>query len=677
MAEVKVGLIVDTASGEVRMAQFAKSSKSAFNKVGRNGTSAFNKIGRGVGSTFKKLTSLKGLLVSIGGLYVFKRIAESFVEAASATENYGVRLKHLLGSQMEGNRLFKELGEYASRVPFAYEKIMDAGVQLSGVMKGGVNEIKEWLPLIGDLAAVSGLTIEKTTEQVVRMYSAGAGAADLFRERGITAMLGFKAGATYTVEETRKRMKEEWGKMGSQFRGATGDLALTWKGTLSMFGDLWFQFRTKVMGSGVFDFIKAGANEVLKTVQNLNTEGTLDVWAAAISDKAIGAIQMLVSVSARLPGVWYTVLEVMTTVGAGVIKVFNGILWVMEKFYKALALIPKFGAPYRELAGDIGAVRGELGKTGDELADNALKHHASAVASEVWRDKTVAALEAVRVKALETSQATASVVLGGGAGASPTTPPLLTPEAIAEAKSALANLEAPEGEGVDDVFARAKLEYDTKLEALKNYHGEKLTLMAAAGANEATLVRAQADMEIAFAKKKKEFSLGAAGAMAGGVSNILQNLMVATGSKNKAMFKAMKAFSIAEAIISTAAGAARAFKDVPYPFNFVASASIIAAGMAQVKKISSTQPGSAGGAISAGGAATPSYGGGSATAYPVPERQEQGRGTQTVNVSIYALDPANVDMLAITENSIIPAFEKLSGEMDVELNIKVVERESI
>ena len=140
------------------------------------------------------VTMVTGAVTALAGGLGLIYLSSSFLEAARESEGFRVRLNATLGSVEEGGRLFQEMSDYAASVPFQYNEIMSAATSLSGVMKGGVDEIKQWMPMIGDLAAVSGLTIEETTSQIVRMYSAGAGAADLFRERGVLAMMGFEAG---------------------------------------------------------------------------------------------------------------------------------------------------------------------------------------------------------------------------------------------------------------------------------------------------------------------------------------------------------------------------------------------------------------------------------------------------------------------------------------------------
>jgi len=260
----------------------------------------FNRVRARMKSLTSSVFSLKTGLVGLGAALGGGALAKSFIDAARETENYQVRLKILLGSQKEGNRLFKEMSDYAGRVPFEYNEIMGAATQLAGILKGGVDEITQWMPLIGDLAAASGLGIRETTEQVSRMLSAGAASADLFRERGILSMLGFQAGVSYSAEETRKQLLQEWKKADSQFAGATGEMAKTWDGMMSMLSDAWFQFRQMVMESGVFDGLKAGIQGVLNKIAELKKSGRLADLAKGFGENIMSGIK---TVLGALPGI--------------------------------------------------------------------------------------------------------------------------------------------------------------------------------------------------------------------------------------------------------------------------------------------------------------------------------------------------------------------------------------
>jgi len=234
---------------------------------------------------------------------------KTLIDVGAKTESLKLRMSSLLGSVAEGNRVFKDMSDFAGKVPFAYEDIMEASTQLSGVLKGGAAEIKATMPMIADLAAVSGLSIQQTTDQVSRMYSAGAGAADLFREKGINAMLGFKSGVAVSAEETKKKLIEAFEDPASKFRGAANKLATTWEGTLSMIGDKWFQMRSTLAEAGVFNYFKSIAHVINDLFGQAldNTKKNAESWSNSIIDGiryVIDAVGFLADMFRGLSVVW-------------------------------------------------------------------------------------------------------------------------------------------------------------------------------------------------------------------------------------------------------------------------------------------------------------------------------------------------------------------------------------
>ena len=215
----------------------------------------------GLDKTIKR-AAVFGAVFAAGAVVASKAL----IKVASENETLRIRMNAMLGSVAEGNRLFEDMAKFAGEVPFAYDKIMSSATQLSGIMRGGVDEINQWMPMIADIAAVSGLSIEKTTEQVVRLYSAGAGAADLFRERGINAMLGFEAGVAISAENSRKKLIEAFTTADSKIRGAAQNLATTWIGIMSMIGDKWREIQVQISEGGLFNFFKALAIEIDRTM---------------------------------------------------------------------------------------------------------------------------------------------------------------------------------------------------------------------------------------------------------------------------------------------------------------------------------------------------------------------------------------------------------------------------
>ncbi len=271
-----------------------KKTKTAAGKMQRTlDRINFRKMSAGIGSVITKMKGINVGLASIAVMAGGVKIASLFIDAANAAEQYMIRLKILLGSQLEANILFQDLKKFASRVPFEFRDIMEAGTALAGVMQGGKEEIMEWMPMIGDLAAVTGMALKETIGQVIRMYSAGAASADMFRERGILTMLGFQAGVTYSAEQTRDILINSWNAVDSKFRGATAGLRDSWRGLMSMMADAWDEFRRTVMDENIYDRLKGSVRSILDDFRDWKTSGGMKEFAESISVIASSMLQIV------------------------------------------------------------------------------------------------------------------------------------------------------------------------------------------------------------------------------------------------------------------------------------------------------------------------------------------------------------------------------------------------
>ena len=242
---------------------------------------ALSGVQRNLTSLKNNVFSLKGALVGIGAGAVVK----SFVDVGREVESLQTRFKFLFGSVEEGQVAFDQLRKFASRVPFSLEEISRASGNLAVVSKDA-EDLNRVLSITGNVAAVTGLDFETTASQIQRAFSGGIGAADLFRERGVRALLGFKAGVQVTAEETIERFEELFGGNG-KFATATDDLATTLTGTLSMLGDKFFNFQT-VVAESFFDELKKEFGDLDKFLQE--NEQQIEDIATAIGENFAGAI---------------------------------------------------------------------------------------------------------------------------------------------------------------------------------------------------------------------------------------------------------------------------------------------------------------------------------------------------------------------------------------------------
>ena len=244
-------------------------------------TRALSGVQKNLNSLKNNVFSLKGALVGIGA----GAVVRSFVNVGREVESLQTRFKFLFGSVEEGKVAFDQLRKFASKVPFSLEEISRASGNLAVVSKDA-EDLNRVLSITGNVAAVTGLDFETTASQIQRAFSGGIGAADLFRERGVRALLGFKAGVQVTAEETIERFEELFGGNG-KFATATDDLATTLTGTLSMLGDKFFNFQT-VVAESFFDELKKEFGDLDKFLQE--NEQQIEDIATAIGENFAGAI---------------------------------------------------------------------------------------------------------------------------------------------------------------------------------------------------------------------------------------------------------------------------------------------------------------------------------------------------------------------------------------------------
>lgn len=203
------------------------------------------------------------------------------VGAARKIEDIGVVMNNIVGSAEGGAIALQKIRDVAQELPFDFEQIAGATPALATVSKT-INDLEENTRLAADIAAVTGLSFEDSASQIQRAFSGGAGAADMFREKGVLAMAGFQAGATYSIDETRKKLKE----FGESVEGAANDLNQTLSGAISQTGDRMFSFKA-AMGGAITPELTAFLTMLTKVFDD-NKE-TIESFAKSVGDGVVNA----------------------------------------------------------------------------------------------------------------------------------------------------------------------------------------------------------------------------------------------------------------------------------------------------------------------------------------------------------------------------------------------------
>jgi hypothetical protein len=278
---------------------------------------AFNGIRAGLSNLRASIFSVQSALIGIGGGLVVR----SFINVGREVEELGIRFNFLFGNVEEGQKAFKGLIDFAGRVPFSLEEIASASGNLA-VVTDNAEELQKVLKITGNVAAVTGLDFRTTAEQIQRSFSSGIGAADLFRERGVRALLGFKAGMAVTTEETIERFEELFGENG-RFSKATEVLATTFTGTLSMLGDKLFKFKLETNEAGFFDFVK-NALVVINRMIEENSKA-LSNFSTAVGQGMVNFIKQFILGMAGLMDLVAPLFRVINNGLAGLIEIVRAL----------------------------------------------------------------------------------------------------------------------------------------------------------------------------------------------------------------------------------------------------------------------------------------------------------------------------------------------------------------
>lgn len=242
----------------------------------RAGTDASNKgFARGGG----RLLTFAGIAALVAGAVgsitlAFSQLRKSIAITAEF-ERVQITLANLTGSAEKGARALEVITQKATELPFAFSELASASPTLLTV-SANLEEFRDNIQLAADIAAQFNIPFETAVSGLQRAFSAGASAADVFRERGVLSVAGFTAGVSYSVDETITKFRE----FGKEIEGAATNLNKSLGGAASQAGDALTLFN-KALG----DAIKPELTTFLLTITNLYRQNKADIDALA---KSIG-----------------------------------------------------------------------------------------------------------------------------------------------------------------------------------------------------------------------------------------------------------------------------------------------------------------------------------------------------------------------------------------------------
>lgn len=342
-------------------------------------------VGKASGKASKAVLGLTAALTGFFTVRGLSRIASDSIAAAAGFEQFGIRLGALLGSQREANTALANFTKLASETPFAVSQIVEGATALGAAALGNRERLEELTQTAANLAAVTGLSFQDAAGNLQRALSAGIGAADLFRERGVRALIesikGIPDATKLTKTELDAAFRDVFGE-GGVFGRAAQDLSNTLGGALSNIGDA--ATNTKVALGNAFapSVIAVARRAIIPFLQNL--QKLVEDNEGEIRDFAATFLKSLVSSFVLTARAGIAVVQAFQEIGQGgrfligtvreIQLTFAELLLVLEKADRFLGLgsveeLEAAEATVATLKGQIAGYAGEVRQAGIENAE--------------------------------------------------------------------------------------------------------------------------------------------------------------------------------------------------------------------------------------------------------------------------------------------------------------------
>ena len=482
---------------------------------------------KGLGGIKTAALAASAALASIGA----GRVISNLVRVGKEVESLQVRFKFLFGTAEEGTKAFDNLADFAAKVPFSLEEIAAASGNLAVVSKDA-NDLSRILEITGNVAAVTGLDFLTTASQIQRAFSGGIAAADVFREKGVRALLGFEQGAKVSIEQTVERFEEVFSGQG-RFANATDDLAQTLEGTLSMINDKFFKFQQSVNKS-FFEELKLQFGDLNDALER--NEATIERFGESIGENLAQSLSNAVTVINFINESLGLLARSLDKVGGN--DTFN-------KFFAiATSQTEIFGAIVQEVINDLGGLANIFAET--------------IPVQQQYQDQILRISEGYGLLKESTEE-----VDQGTINLKDTYEDLLQKHTLSKPYQEM-------GLAINDAISSIEALTFAQQEVEQGFMDQK---KASAEAHR---------VEKEGVKSRKE-GLEETG-------RALKAFAAEGAKRSKKMFRLNQAVQIGEAIMNTYAGATKALATLPPPFSFAVAALTVATGLAQVANIRSQQP---------------------------------------------------------------------------------------
>jgi len=187
MAKVAEKLIIQIDVKDSEKAKKAlKDIEVGFNRVGTRGKKDIGRLRLETEGLRRNLGQIRNNLLLVAfATEGLRRTFSGFAQARGQLEQFEARLRSMSGSAEIAQKQLKQFIDIAATTPFTVQEVVDGGVQLQAFGA----DAEALIPTMANLAAFMGRSVPEAANAFGRAFAGGRGAADVFRETGILAII--------------------------------------------------------------------------------------------------------------------------------------------------------------------------------------------------------------------------------------------------------------------------------------------------------------------------------------------------------------------------------------------------------------------------------------------------------------------------------------------------------
>ncbi len=311
MADANVTIGADASAFNRTLQDIAKNTDTMANSI----TARLARLG----GAFGAIKGFGGAAASVVGGIV--DTAKALVQPAAAAERLRLSFEVLLGGESAALKFFDELSSYAQETPFGLEQIANAAKALLANTEMSGDEVVGMLKTIGNIAAISGRSMQDVAEVYAKAYNGGVTneVAESFETMGIAVRKTIADIRGLSFEEVKKRISgglisvnqlngalEVLTSHGGKFDGATKKLSETYEGKMSTLADNWEAIR-RAFGEGLLPYVTKIADKLTQVLQAMEPAAARlgDMVGEWLGEKIDGEIlPSLDGIIDRMPEIW-------------------------------------------------------------------------------------------------------------------------------------------------------------------------------------------------------------------------------------------------------------------------------------------------------------------------------------------------------------------------------------